>query len=388
VKSPLPLAAALLLAVLAAAPPVAAAPSRAPLVLAGTISRTGKFVETGRELERGYQVFVDRANAAGGILGRPVRLALEDDRSDARRARELYGRILRERKGDLLLAPYSSEITLAVADLIEANRFPVVAAGASSSSIWATPRKYLVGLYPPSDRQMDGFLEMAAVSGVRNVAILGFADPYSSTAAEGARRAAGEMSLPVVRFRILPSRTAPSLEAEGAAIAAAAPDAVVVCGYLSDAMAARLATKKAGLSPRAFAATVGPAYTDFRNLLGPLAEGMFGPSEWEPASAAGTESKGFLAAYRARFHEDPSFQAALGYAAGQILKAAAEEEGSLDPERLLASIRGGRHATIVGVHRLRPDGARAGGSQMVVQWQSHRKEVVWPAAYRTKAPVL
>jgi branched-chain amino acid transport system substrate-binding protein len=360
-----------------------------PVVLAGTISLTGKYVETGRQLERGYRIFAERANASGGILGRPVRLDIRDDRSDPARARSLYEAILRDRRGDLVLAPYSSGITLAVADLFERHRVPVVAAGASAEEIWTSaPRRYLVGLYPPSRGHMDGFLEMAATHGIRTVSILGFADTYSSSAAEGARRTAERMGMSVVHYRILPSRAEAGLKREASAMARAAPDAVVVCGYLSDATAVRLATRGAGLAPKAFAATVGPAQPGFRSLLGPLAEGVFGPSEWEPTEAAGSESKAFLDAYRKRYGEDPSYQAALGFAAGQLLKEAAEDGGSLDPERILSGLRSGGYSTIAGSFRLRPDGARTGGSGVVVQWQNHRKEIVWPVNLRTKPPRL
>ena len=59
------------------------------------------------------RIFVERINAKGGLLGRPVQYVLLDDQSKPDVARTLYERLITADKVDLILGPYGTAAILA-----------------------------------------------------------------------------------------------------------------------------------------------------------------------------------------------------------------------------------------------------------------------------------
>src|SRR2546428_581699 len=103
-----------------------ARPSREPVVAGVSVSVSGPLRRQGQEACDGIRLWVDHVACAGGLtLGRnrsnrPLRLVALDDASSASRARENVTRLLTEERVDLLLGPYGSGSTLAVAPLAAA----------------------------------------------------------------------------------------------------------------------------------------------------------------------------------------------------------------------------------------------------------------------------
>ncbi|GAB4362739.1 MAG: amino acid ABC transporter substrate-binding protein [Deltaproteobacteria bacterium] len=377
--------------ILASAPGAAAAGSGAasPIRIGGSLSLTGNYSAMGTMQEKGYRLWEREINAAGGLLGRPVTLRILDDRSDRNRVREIYEDLLGHHRVDLALSPYSSPLTLAVADIVERTRYPMLAAGASAPTIWETPRRYLFGVYSTADRYFIGFLELCAMNGLSRVSITGFPDSFSRTSAEGAKQWAESFGLSVDRYSILDSREPDALRAEAAAIDASTPDAVVVAGHLHETVGIRRALAEARARFRVFAGSVGPALPRFLERTGPLAEGVFGASQWEPDERIPYPGNvAFVKAFRSEYGEDPSYHAASAYAAMQLLAEAVRETGSLDRERIREELLQGEHGTILGPFRLRKDGTQIGHRSIIIQWQKGKKEIVWPERMRTARPVF
>src|SRR5206468_8604175 len=68
--------------------PAAEAPQqKGPIRVGASISLTGRYDRTGRELKNGYDLGAEQTNAAGGVLGRQVEFVTYDDTSDPETAR-------------------------------------------------------------------------------------------------------------------------------------------------------------------------------------------------------------------------------------------------------------------------------------------------------------
>jgi len=90
-----------------------------PLRIGASISLTGRYDRTGRELKNGYDLWAEQTNAAGGIMGRQVEFVVYDDTSDPETARNLYEKLISEDKVDLIIGPYSSPVTLPATTVTE-----------------------------------------------------------------------------------------------------------------------------------------------------------------------------------------------------------------------------------------------------------------------------
>ncbi|HEX4194067.1 MAG TPA: ABC transporter substrate-binding protein [Stellaceae bacterium] len=99
--------------VLGVAPALAETPSGTPIRIGQTLSLTGPFAQTGLAHQIASQIFVDRLNQSGGLLGRPVEYVVLDDQSKPDVSRTLYERLITAENVDLIQGPYGTAAILA-----------------------------------------------------------------------------------------------------------------------------------------------------------------------------------------------------------------------------------------------------------------------------------
>jgi branched-chain amino acid transport system substrate-binding protein len=83
-------------------------PSGDPIVFAASLPLTGEFSISGSKHQAGYQFCVDEINARGGLLGRPVELLVEDNRSEVEVVITQTERFIEVDQADILLGTFSS----------------------------------------------------------------------------------------------------------------------------------------------------------------------------------------------------------------------------------------------------------------------------------------
>jgi branched-chain amino acid transport system substrate-binding protein len=91
----------------------AQAPSGTPIRIGQTLSLTGPFAQTGLVHQIVSEIYVEKINKEGGLLGRPVEYVLLDDQSKPDVARTLYERLVTSDKVDFILGPYGTAAILA-----------------------------------------------------------------------------------------------------------------------------------------------------------------------------------------------------------------------------------------------------------------------------------
>jgi len=202
-----------------------------------------------------------------------------------------------------------------------------------------------------------------------------FAREVARGAAEGAR-AAGCVDVRVMAFE------SPLLDASALCREAARrdPDLVVSVGTFEDDLA--VARERTSLPERIVLALVAAGLAAFGDELGTLADGIVGPSQWEPAPddtpLLGPESDSFSGAFEEVFHRPPEYPAAQAFALGLILMECRRRcGGSLDDAALLGAARALETTTFYGGFRLDPrTGGQVGHRIRLVRWQDGRKRVV------------
>lgn len=87
-----------------------------PIVVGGSLALTGFLAPTAAIHKIAGDLFVERLNANGGLLGRPVVWDVRDDESVPDQAAAIYERLITEENVDLILGPYGTgTITAAMA---------------------------------------------------------------------------------------------------------------------------------------------------------------------------------------------------------------------------------------------------------------------------------
>ncbi|MEI4484578.1 ABC transporter substrate-binding protein [Frigidibacter sp. MR17.14] len=90
----------------------ASAQSAAPIKLGVQLHRTGIGAAYGRWYERTAQAALKAVNDAGGINGRPVEIAFEDDGTDPKRGAEVIEKLASQQNCDLIFGPLFSHVVM------------------------------------------------------------------------------------------------------------------------------------------------------------------------------------------------------------------------------------------------------------------------------------
>ena len=349
------------------------------VVMGGTVSQTGRYVEPAGRQYNGAKLYVEELNTGGGLLGHKVELKIYDDKSDRRTAIELYQKLITEDKVDLVLGPYSSTLNDAVANVMERYKRPFITPGASSPVIWQRGRKYAFSnpIAIAQSRQ-KGALHLAVQIGVKRIAVIGEGSLFPRQATEGTMQWAKRLSLKVVLlesyrkkqtdFIVLLQR----IKASGA-------EAIISNGYYGDTVAQLRQLRELNINVKMFAATVGPALSKFVEELGSTAEHVVGNSLWEPKPNLGHPGiKEFIGNYERRFGKTPNYHAAGGYSALQIFAAAVKRAGRFDPEKVRQALASIEVHAIRGRWKANEHGLST-IEGLTIQIQNGKRLIVWPS---------
>ena len=355
-----------------------AAPSGEPITIGAAVSTTGSNGRTGLYQQEAYLLWEEQKNAAGGLLGRSVRMVLYDDQSDPATGARLYERLLTEDQVDLVLGPYSSSVTQAVAQVTERAGQPLLAAGASAGDLWARGYQYLFGVYSVAEDYFKSIvLDIAPAQGYTTAAIIYEDTLFPTSTASGAAAHCEAAGIEVVVNEVYPAE-ATDVSSVLTRVRDANPDMLIGGSYLPDSVLITRQSKELGVNPKLFAFSVGAAQPDFVESLGADAEYVLGPSMWEPQIES-TGNEEFVAAYQAKFDREPDYHSAAGYAACQVLEAAVTEVGGLDLDPIRDAIRAVQMPTVLpGQFQVDENGKQIGHIALTVQWQDGEKLIVTP----------
>ncbi len=363
----------------------APADSSSPIKIGISLGLTGRYSEMSYMQIKALKLWERDVNAKGGILGRKVKIIAYDDRSDPNTAKFFYDYLINKMKVDLLLAPYSSELTYAVAPMFEKYGYPTIASGASADRLWEHAPKYLFGIISPASKFAVGFVEMIARHGFTSVAIAYSDDPFPADIANGTRKWVEEFGLKTVLFTEFKKGTR-DLDGLAQKVRESHAQVLIVCGYYDDSINMRLAMKRIGWYPKVYYASVGPAIRTFHDKLGQDADYTFSSALWEPHGKI-PGSIEFYESYLKSYGQVPSYHAAEAYAAAELIEKAIKKAGSVDREKIREILSSMQTTTIVGRYGVDKTCKQVKHFPLIIQWQNGRKEIVWPKNLSTSKPL-
>ncbi len=112
--------------------------SSAPITIGASLSLTGDFSADGQAFQQGYQLWVKDVNAAGGILGRQVKLTVLDDKSDPNQVVTNYQTLINTDHVDLTFGPFSSLLTAPASAVAARNGYAFVEGAGGAPSVFDT----------------------------------------------------------------------------------------------------------------------------------------------------------------------------------------------------------------------------------------------------------
>jgi branched-chain amino acid transport system substrate-binding protein len=388
------------LCLLVAAATVFAAPAFAEdtITIGMTESQTGPLNVDSLGQSRGYQLWRDDVNAAGGIKAGgksyKVKFISYDDQSVGGRVQQLYTRLIVQDKAQFLFGPYSSGLTAPAAVISEQYGRIMLDSGGAEEKPFELGNKYLFLVITSAGHYLSGAVAaLAAKQPHAKVALVYSDDPFSKTVLGAAKAQAKQAGLDVV----MDESYAPSTTDFGPIvnkIISSNADAFLGGGHYSDGatLARQMHDQKANL--KWVSILVAPGDDKFGEL-GAAALGVTVPSQWEIQVSYkpqfGPTTTEFAKAFTDKFHAPADYHSASGYTDGMILQHAIEQADSIDPEKVTAALNAMDVTTFFGHIKFASDPAHHGlqlAHEMVLaQWQMVNgklaRQVVWPEAAKS-----
>ena len=351
------------------------------------VSETGRFVEEGNAVRRGYRLWANWVNGEYGGLKvgdkrYRVELVLYDDGGDAAATASLVQRLIAEDEVDFLLGPYSSGLTQSAIEVAESHDRVLVTASGGAESLFTQGFENYFAVQTPAAQYTRSALQLLAAEGAGSVVIAHADSTFATSVADGARRWAEEFELDVLAVDDYPQVGA-DLTAVVASAKGLDPDVFIGGGHFNDAVLFLRTAKDLDFRPGAMVITVGPSNPQLVAMLGPDAEFVIGPTQWEASMGYVGDHFGSATDYASRFldlwEREPTYQAAGSTAAALALHHAIEDAGSLNQAAVRQSLRGLEIDTFFGPIRFDDQGRNSVRSMGLVQIQDGAIVVIAPA---------
>jgi branched-chain amino acid transport system substrate-binding protein len=366
--------------------------------LGAPVALTGGFADEGSKQDVVWNMWLGKINAAGGINvgGKKMKVELVkyDYQSDGQRAAQLAEKLITDDKVDFLLSPYGSGHTKIVATVAARYEMPVVACVASSESVFDQNFKYLFGTLSPNGGMTSAMVAFfkSKLPTLKRVAVLGRDDVFPKSMAQGISAAAKAAGLDVVYDQLYAVGTMDH-SAAVSAIKAASPDWIYVTGYTQDLILARKQMADLGAKAPIVTMVTGPAYKEYTDGLGNLANGVTSSSWWHHA----TNYKGigvwpttadFYREFVAANKSDPDYVHASCAASIDVLANAIERAGTLDKRKVRDALAATDVSTFYGPVKFGPNGMNEVRDLPIIQVQDKSIKVLHPADIKNADLVL
>lgn len=333
---------------------LAATARAADPVKIGVISPlTGTAALYGQQQNWGVQLALEDANKAGGVLGRPVVAAFEDDRCNPAEGVKATQRLINEEKVATILGPICSSSMLATMPIAQRSRVSVMTVTASSDDIVNRSgiggNEFSFKASPADGDLARGVIGFIKSQGVRSVAIIGEDTDFGRGGAKLFTDGLAGTGIAIVASEFFPQGT-PDFVSLVTKMKAVHPDRIA--GYF-------IGGDIANFTRQSEQSGVGIPFTGRIDLAiavsaaskaflekGAL-NGSSGSLFYSPAVDS-SENRAFVAKFRAKFHEDPTQHGFYGYEGTQILLDAIRRAGSTDPREVQKALKATKLHSILG----------------------------------------
>jgi branched-chain amino acid transport system substrate-binding protein len=355
----------------------------APLAL------TGPLADEAKKQEVVWKMWLEKVNAAGGInvggTKSKVQLVQYDYQSDGQRAAQLAEKLITDDKVDFLLSPFGSGHTKIVATIATRYETPVIACAASSESVFDQSSKFLYGTLSPNVGLFTPMIKhfREKLPSLKKVAVLGRDDVFPKATAQGISAAAKAAGLDVYYDQLYAVGTMDH-SASLSAIKRGNPDWVYVTGYTQDLILARKQMQDLGVKAPIITMLAGPAYKEYIDGLGNLANGVTSSSWWHQATSykgvgVWPTTESFYNEFVAKEKADPDYVHASCAAATVLLQDAIERAASIDKKKVAEALAKTDISTFYGPIKFSPNGMNQPRDLPIIQVQDKAVKVLAPS---------
>ncbi|WP_425405503.1 amino acid ABC transporter substrate-binding protein [Hwanghaeella sp.] len=361
------------------------------LKIGAPLALTGGLADEGKKQEAVWQLWLEKINANGGVevggTKMPVELVYYDYQTDGKRAGQLAEKLITDDGVDVLMSPFGSGHTKIVAAVAERYQTPLLACVASSVSVYDQGFKFLFGTLAPNTGMTESMVAYfkEKMPGLSKVAVYGRDDVFPKAMATALAASADGAGLDVVYNELYAVGTMDH-SAAVSAIKSASPDWIYMTGYTQDLILGRKQMSDLGVDAPIISMVTGPAYAEFTEGLGELADGVTSSTWWHHATSytdtigAWSSTADFYSDFVGKFGSDPDYVHGSCAAAADVLVNAVQTAGSTEKVAVRDALAATEVLTFYGPIDFGDNGMNQGREMPIIQVQGGDIKVLYPAS--------
>jgi branched-chain amino acid transport system substrate-binding protein len=350
-----------------------------PVTIGTSLSLSGDFAADGQAFQKGYQLWVNDQNAAGGLLGHKIKLDVLSDASSPSQVVSNYQHLIASNHDQLVFGPFSSLLTVPSARVAARYGYAFIEGAGGAPSVFGEGLHNVFDVSVPIKLNLVTWAKwvasLPAAQRPKTAAYATVNDPFTQPqipVAQSILQAAGVKTVfnkvfpaEVTDFTPIATQVASS---KAEAFVLGAVDVPTVSAFVH-------AFIQQHYNPKAFIATAGPDQgATFVKAVGKGNEnGIFVPNGWFGGFKK-ADSQKMVSEYIAKYGGTPSdvnADVAEAYAVGQAIAQAVKATHSLDNAKIIAYLHSGVTLdSVQGAVKFDSLGQNTAGVTQTFQWQN------------------
>jgi branched-chain amino acid transport system substrate-binding protein len=375
--------------------------TKAPILIGASLSLTGDFSADGIAFKRGYELWAHDVNAAGGLLGRQVKLDILNDASSPTQVVTNYTKLISVDHVALTFGPFSSLLTTPASAIAARNGFAFIEGAGGAPSVFTNPANEqahnVFDVSLPIADEMVPFAKwvtsLPAAQRPKTAAYPMADDPFADPPVQLTQHTLQAAGIRTVYSKIFPAEV-PDYAPNADNVAASKADVVVLGSTDVPTVAAFVkAFQQQHYNPKIFIAAAGPDQgTAFTSAVGGGNEnGIMVPNAWYGGSP-NAQSRKMVAEYVAKYGGNASginADVAEAYSVGQVAAQAVKATGGTDNAKIISYLHSGvTLSSVQGPVKFDSLGRNGAATTFIFQWQNGKYVPVLPLGSPGAAAIL
>jgi branched-chain amino acid transport system substrate-binding protein len=375
--------------------------AKGPILIGASLSLTGDFSADGIAFEKGYKLWAHDVNASGGLLGRQVKLIIDNDASSPTQVVTNYTKLISVNHVNLTFGPFSSLLTTPASAVAARNDFAFIEGAGGAPSVFTAPPNLqahnVFDVSLPIEDEMVPFANwvksLPAKQRPTTAAYPMAQDPFADPPVQLTQATLQSAGIKTVYSKIFPAEV-PDYAPAADNVAASKAQVVVLGSTDVPTVAAFMkAFEQQHYMPKIFICAAGPDQgTAFTSVVGTgNASGMMVPNAWYGGSP-NPQSQKMVAEYVAKYGGTASginADVAEAYSVGQVAFQAVKATGGTDNAKIIAYLHSGATlSSVQGPVTFDSLGRNGAATTYIFQWQNGKFVQVLPVGSAGSVKIL
>jgi branched-chain amino acid transport system substrate-binding protein len=297
----------------------------------------------GQLIRRGAEIGIDTVNAAGGVMGKKLKLFVTDSQSTPQMGVANYRRLVSEDKVVAVTGMFHSSVAIGINEVAKEMGVPTLAVQASASEITAKHYDIAFRTHAVDPVRVSAWMEFMKKKGVKKVSIMAETTDYGIglTDETFAQNKSGNFGFEIQKMTFDNKST--DFTAQLLQVKAFKPDMVlnIAVGTPLDLIMDQATT--VGLLPTTpmLISYDAPTRPQFWKLHPKNGNGIYFIAYYSPKAPLSDVGKTFAATYKEKYKEDPVYGALNGFGAIMIITQGLKAANSADPKALIKALETG-----------------------------------------------